>query len=507
MENRLQYRRQFLVAGRPIEALASWRTTEIRDAYLLTHPDLSVEAQFDDGRSIVLIGDIFDPASPAKSNRDILQDIVSDTRTFQDLVLHIKRYAGRYVLIHRDDAAFLLVQDPLSLREVYYSTQPNLVLCGSQPNLIARFASPEIPVTTDSARVRFYTHDMPAVPNRNSSLWVGDETYFDGVRHLLPNLYLDLHRRTTHRYWPSSALAPLPLAEAAYRASRFLQGIMQAMTERSPVMVAVTAGIDSRTLLAASRGFADRIYFFINKEAPLTDASPDIAVPREMLDRVGVPFHVHEIPREVEPAFRDVFLGNTFFASDRILTTIYNIYYKRHSHRVNILGVGEIGRAYWGEAPKKLTPYYLAYTLGFRRSAYATRQCKAWLDEVSGPARQHNVNVMTLLLWEQLLGNWGTVGNSESDIAIEEWDPYASHYLYETMLCADPAIIHGDRYAVFKEMLRRMWPELLDFPINPPARPRVKLAYVLRRMKVYDTLKRLRYWGYLHRFGREVERT
>ena len=41
---------------------------------------------------------------------------------------------------------------------------------------------------------------------------------------------------------------------------------------------------------------------------------------------------------------------------------------------------------------------------------------------------------MTGFYWEHMLGNWGTVGNSESDIAIEEINPFNSHLLYEIFL-------------------------------------------------------------------------
>jgi hypothetical protein len=100
---------------------------------------------------------------------------------------------------------------------------------------------------------------------------------------------------------------------------------------------------------------------------------------------------------------------------------------------------------------------------------------------------------MSLLLWEQLLGNWGAVGNSESDIAIEEFDPYDSHYMYETLLGVDEVAIKGNRHLMFREMLRRMWPELLEFPINPPSTFKDRIRWSLKRVGAYDALKMLRY--------------
>jgi hypothetical protein len=258
-------------------------------------------------------------------------------------------------------------------------------------------------------------------------------------------------------------------------------------------MLAVTSGTDSRTLLAASKEVRDKVYYFINKERDLKDSSPDIAIPRQMFERIQVPFHIHDVPEDMDPEFRRIFIENTFLSSDRILPTIYNVYFKEHSDKINVLGVGEIGRALWGREPKRLTPYFLAYSLRFKNSRYATEQCQRWLREVLPHAREYGIDIMTLLLWEQLLGNWGAVGNSESDIAIEEFDPYDSHFMYETLLGVDESSIKGDRRVIFTEMLCQMWPELNQFPINPPSGMRKQVVSGLKRCGLFGLIKQLRF--------------
>ena len=141
---------------------------------------------------------------------------------------------------------------------------------------------------------------------------------------------------------------------------------MRAIVHRHPVMMAVTAGWDSRTLLAASRGIHDKIYFFINNEGIGHDHR-DIAVPKKIFESIGVPFHIHEIPNEVDDEFRRIFLDNTFFASERILPTIYNIYFKEHSEKANILGMGEIGRQRGGKEPKNWNCYRVLYLIEYTK--------------------------------------------------------------------------------------------------------------------------------------------
>lgn len=242
----------------------------------------------------------------------------------------------------------------------------------------------------------------------------------------------------------------------------YLQGTLKAVTSRFDVMMAVTSGIDSRSLLASSKEVKEKIYYYINKHPHLNDKSPDIRIPRDIFKKLNIPFHIHEYSATVDDEFKKIFLDNTFMSSELNLPAIYNVYYKNHANKINLLGVGEIGREFYGKAPVDLDGYYLARSLKYKYSKYATEQCEKWLTEAKKVSEVYNVDIMKMLLWEVLLGNWGVVGNSESDIAIEEFDPYNSHYIYEIMLSLDPV-----KENLFEGMFTGMWPELLGFPFNP----------------------------------------
>jgi len=489
--NMLHYRRQFLIANRAIEELCNWQYQPVDDVHLYAHPDLEITVQERPSTLLLLLGYLFDPAYPTKTNKDIISDVVSKVCSFQDLIAAIKPYAGRYALLYRDSSTFAILHDPLGLREIYYCIQPNRVICGSQPNLINTYSEPHLGVTQDKSILHFYEHDLPL--GRSGRLWVGDETYYHAVKHLMPNHYLDIRSSVARRYWPNRRLEKMDLDTAVKQSCDYLKGTLKAVTTRFDVMMAVTSGIDSRSLLAASREVRDRIYYFINKEPSLNDKSADIRIPKQLFNNLNIPFHVHKVDGPVVDEFRQVFLNNTFMSTDLILPTIYNVYFKNHANKVNLLGVGEIGRDYYGKAPRNLTGYYLARNLKYRRSSYATRQCERWLQEARGITEACKVDIMKLFLWEGLLGNWGVVGNSESDIAIEEFDPYDSHYIYEIMLAIDRKHTTGSPPNFFKAMYEEMWPELLEFPFNPPDTVRDWLKSWLVRMGLFQHLKRWRY--------------
>ena len=440
----------------------------------------------DQEKKIVLIGSLFDSEVPEKQNTDIMKDILASANGIEDLILKIKCYAGRYALLYKNDKYFIILHDALALREIYYCTKENQVVCGSQPNLITKYANPEILPTDDPVLLDFYKNHL------KKAWWIGDETYYDGVRHLLPNHYLDIKGYQAHRYWPNEPIKRIGVDEAVAKICMFLKGTMRAFVHRHSVMIAVTSGMDSRTLLAASRDVCDKVYYFINNHGLGYD-HPDISVPQKIFNNIGVPFHVHEVPNKVDEEFRQIFFSNTFFASERLLPTIYNVYFKNHSQKVNILGIGEIGRTRYGKAPKNLNSYFMAYKIGYTEGRYVIEQCEKIRAELLPVARKYGINVLTLLYWEQMMGNWGAVGNSESDIAIEEFDPYACHMLYETFLGVEDKYTEYNNPLIFKEMIRKMWPELLSYPISPAHKMRDKLSGYLKNVGVGAFLKEVKY--------------
>jgi len=488
-ESFLLYRRQFILSRSALLFPEFWKHLQIMDSFhLYVHPDLNLSIATYNGRSIILLGYILDYENEHKTDQEIIEDIIEDIDSFGSLIKKIKRYAGQYVLIYFDENSFKILHDPLGLREVYYCNTKNRIICGSQPNIIVRYSEPAIKPTKNPEKETFYNEDMRKVRERR--FWVGDETYFDEINHLLPNHYLDVYKMKAYRYWPNEEIKKLDLEKVIEQASSFLKGALKAASNRFDLMMAVTAGHDTRTLLAASKEISGKIYYFINKHKNMRDDHPDISIPKAIFKMIKIPFHVHTAEEGVPDVFKKIYYDNVFLATEKYLSVNYHIYFQKHSNKINVLGVGEIGRGFYGKSPKKLNGYFLSRALKYKNSLYAIKQCQKWLEESEPVAKRFGVDIMTLLLWEQLLGNWGTVADSEADIAIEHFDPFNSHYLYEVLLGVEKKYASG---YLFKEMIRRMWPELLEFPINPPKNKYEYLKLYLQKIGFFYYLRNIIY--------------
>jgi hypothetical protein len=463
MESDLIYRRMFMITRDVIAAPAGWKFAPIAQHFAYYHPDLSVTVVESGAKTIALFGDVYDPAAPEKGNDEILRGLVGSAETVRECARLTESFAGCYALFFASEKEAAIYHDARGLREVYYSEGTNRVICASQPHLLVEYAEPKIEKSTDRELVDFYSNALW------DSRWVGDETCFAGVKHLIPNHLFDIRALSSARYWPSREIAPVDLEDAVSRIAASLKGTLRAIVARHPAMMAVTAGEDSRVLFAASEEVQEKIYFFVNDRA-LGRKHPDIAVPASIFQSVGLDFNIHAVSDDVDEAFRRAFFRNTFLASERLLPSIHHLHKQGLGNRHQILGVSEIGRTFFGRLPASLSAFHLAYKLGYPGSAYVKTQCARLVPELVLLSQKFSVNAMSLFYWEQRLGNWGATRNSESLIAVEKIDPFNSHAVYATYLGVKEAYRNYQQSpcVISRELMRTMRPRLLDWPVNPP---------------------------------------
>jgi hypothetical protein len=99
----------------------------------------------------------------------------------------------------------------------------------------------------------------------------------------------------------------------------------------------------------------------------------------------------------------------------------------------------------------------------------------------------------------------GGVGNSKSDITIEEFDPYDSHYTYEIMLSIDRKHTMGALPDFFRAMHEEMWPEMLMLPFNAADTIRGRIKGWLMQIGIFQHMKnalyRLDHWRFYRLTG------
>ncbi len=465
-EEQLLFRRQYIAGPRYIDTLPGWQKIAISDEWVVTaHPDLEVTQVCKEELQLTLLGFFIDPYHPEHNNQEVLEHLGKRAHTFTDIAALTENLGGRWVLICKEGESVKIFHDMCGLRQIFYTIHMQEQWFSSQPSLLLEFVEHSFPL--DQWSMSFMNSPQFEYTERS---WPGDATPYQHIKHLLPNHYLDLQERKVVRYWPTKSLPVMRIDEVVEEAAVILKGLLEGAARRYSLMLPVSAGWDSRTLLAASKAIKEEMFFYVSKHGRLTDESPDIDVPRRLFPRLGLPFHVLDCRETMDESFKQLFERNVTLARNiPKALTIYH-HFKYSQGMVNVCGNGsEIARkcVYTYYDVKTITPKFLAKISFYKNNEFAIYQYDRWLQEVKHYPEEYRINLLDLHYWEQRMGNWGAMYPAEQDIAVEEFSPFNHKRLITVLMSVDEKYRRPPHYLLYHELIRKLWGDVLIEPINP----------------------------------------
>ena len=142
-EEKLLFRRQFILGTEFLSAPASWNRISVRERIRVTaHPDLPLSQERSDSRSVTLLGFALDPFEPASTDADIVKELLARLAPgagFGHALERLHDLGGRWVVILDDGREVRLFHDAMGLRQVFYTTAAadSGFWVASQPSLLA----------------------------------------------------------------------------------------------------------------------------------------------------------------------------------------------------------------------------------------------------------------------------------------------------------------------------------------------------------------------------------
>ena len=481
---------QFLLGPLYADRFEGWQRIPIDNRTKLTvHPDLTTTQVSDKKKSLTLIGCILDPDDPAASNADILRQLLYRYTGRSALIEATSGYGGRWLLIATHGQEKFLFNDALGLRQVFYTNPADTgsLWAMSQPGIGAEVLGLQL----DPQAVAFM--ESYAFRSHPEYRWPGEVSPFKGLKHLLPNHWLDLDTGTSHRYWPMEPLARIGPEAAIERLSMLLPGMIRAAAQRFDLALSITAGLDSRLVLAAARDIEDALSFVTVQQGGMSHDHADLTIPGGLLERLGLPHEVICAAESMTPGFSQAFKRSVLNAHDHYGPDAEAILQRFSRTKAVLTGSGgEVGRCSfrkelpWSER-KTITPAHLAWLQRMDREPFALRHFERWLGDAEP---RHDIKLLDLFEWEQGHGNWLAMTQLEFDIAWREIiTPYNCRDVLTTLLGVDERYRRAPDYLLFRAIIRKLWPEVLQEPINP--QPRQSLFQLLK-----NTVRSFpRYWS------------
>jgi hypothetical protein len=327
-------------------------------------------------------------------------------------------------------------------------------------------ASAGMVLEAEEYRDRFLADRVERLIRREGTgSWIpGTLTAHEGVSRLLSNHYLDLETWEAVRFWPRAPFAQgMEVEEAAAIMTEALPACVRAAAEEFHAGITLTAGFDSRLLLAAARGVLDRIEVFTT--APDQRGIDQVMAMRIARDHGLTHRMVPLLPAsEAEMALWDHAVGHAVLEGNRSSgPTLRSLPYD-----IIMTGIfGEPGRSrlYRQDFDRvntvRLTPESVLSRLGRPRDPELLAEVARWIEPLHWLP---NSAVLDLAHMELKGSSWAMAQHAAQNAAKIEINPIAQRPIRHAFLAVPPE--KKGLSALFRRSIEMMWPELMRYPIN-----------------------------------------
>lgn len=289
---------------------------------VFVHEDLLCTLSRNKHCTVTILGFIIDPYDPKASNQDIADRLAKSTSK-TNLFKALELLTGKFALFYTSDEHTILLTDFFSERQLYYWKRDNYYYISSSDKLMLDTLqlSPEIPPEKEALV------DDTLFLNINEHWVLSEEDWDDRIKKLIPNHYLDIQKNETERL-PIFVSNQLKEEEVLATFKTYLQNVMEAITLRyTAIYFPITAGYDSRLLLAASIRWKEKMKYYIFNSGK-TYVLRDVKIAKKIAKKFQLDFEEIKVP-EMSATFKKEFASH--FIVPRFLSKTRNIaWFKEH---------------------------------------------------------------------------------------------------------------------------------------------------------------------------------
>lgn len=483
MYHDLVFRRGYLITERgddtsPPARVDEWGTDHLDEFVVTSHPELAVRTLEGDRYALAMIGTVVDPINDTADTAVILERarrrISTDLVDFYD---YLDALSGRFALfVHgkseRGRGTFA-VQDATGTRSLYYDVHASRCRLSSHPEILARMGGYD-----RSALIEFMSRvDSAAYP--------GTSTPYTEIKRLMPNTRLRLPSGDVERFFPREPLPERELTdELVDDVAELLTTQLRLLNEDYELAMSLSAGLDSRVSLAATREIADDVEYYTYDVSGNDYAESETT--GQLCEALGLDRQIIDLSDEPPPEFIELFSQHTSDMSTMgRRREMYNLLKEFPSDRLELRSnVAEVARTFYKKhlvaAPNRIRAETFQKLYFQAMSAQVLREFEELIETTSFTSEDiYNYDPYDLFYWEQRMGSWLALWLLEMDVSHDNFVVYNNRTLLKKMLSVD--LEHRRSDALFYRLIETLWPECLSVPINPHEPKPSELSTMLKR--------------------------
>jgi hypothetical protein len=473
------FKKQFLLTTKDIAPFDNFNKIKIGSFFLYYHNDLPFSHSKSDDKEAYLLGSLYSWKTPALSDSEILNALIS-SNNIDEFLIGTSHFYGEFVIIYKHHKEIILFNDACAQREIYYDT--SFEAFGTQPKIIAKVKSLQPETNIDA--ITYYESDF----FKKKCVYVSDSTHVKNVKHLLANHCINITTKEVIRFFPILKKEELPLDEVAKKAALILKGFVKAISLRHNIIMPVTGGYDSRLLFLASLEVTSPCDYFVSKHSHMTNADNDITIPKKLTALYNKDFIVVEEIDTPKQDFQKDYLDSIDFPR---YVTISNI-----ANKNNVLlnaNISEVTSCLLG-FHKNVNAINLAALTSQAPYKFPIEQYDTWLQKTKAETNELGYHILDLFYWEEFESNWVAKLKTEANaININVISPFNSRYLLNLLLSAkrsNRAVFNNQLYDRIIYYLSDNNKAVINMPINPDLPTKIyRLMNKIGVLKMYQAYK------------------
>ncbi len=415
-----------------------------------------IEFAISSNQAVTIFGLVVDVRNDKLTITEIANNLARELNVSEEK-FHIEGdfLCGRYAIIYKNNNKIKIVTDATGMRTVYHSKNGDII--ASHAKLLADNINKKIV----EKKVSIY----------RGAGTVGRNTPYPNVYLLISNTSLEIGTGDINRFYPRKSFTPMSIDNATNLVEKYVTAAISGVGLRKPLLISITAGIDSRSTLSISTKTKHPItYFTYDIQTPAV--KKDVTVATKICKELGLNHQIVQVSPKMDETNWDILTTNTYyshckFAYDALKKKLKDQYIHLRS---NLL---EIGRTF---APFRnvkvvdtedwLFPFFQKQNGNKKLNnnlikQYLKEYCKTTnLNKKS----IYNYPISDIYYWEQRMSTWQSQVLLVSDLAFDTFIPWNSRCVFETMF----SIPYPERIkaTILHNIINKNCPKIKDWPIN-----------------------------------------
>lgn len=472
------FKNQYLLTNNKIPKQKDTTEIQIGEFSLYLGKDIEYYTVKKNKKEITLLGYVFHCYNNL-TEEELIENILRLNE--EELLDEIDLWCGHFVLFI-GNKNMKIYNDACASFKVFYGEKDNAKVIGSDPRIITKFFDFEVDKDTD--KLRFYQSKY----FRENNTKIGHDTRFKNLYQLVSNHCLNIKDNTSERVFPRKRREVLSQKIAGDKLISIFNHLTYLIEKRHTIYSSLTAGYDSRLLMAATKNISNKVNYYTFKLPKEKEDYIDYTLPKKIANDLGIKYsfcYTKELPENIKKEI----LSRYDFPKLRPFEQYRDIFPQTKKKNILLVGfVSEVAKNYLENVSVK-NGRDIVRAVHLPDNQYLENYYLNWLKKNRNLISDLNYEVLDFIHWEQDITNFAGQNTYYAHHYVRLFSIFNSREILKIMLSVPKEKRDGKDTQFFRYLIQKMWPELLNYPFNPTIKERIII--LMKKIRIYPLYKYL----------------